>query len=411
MRLASRDILAARHAKLREALRKANLDGLVVTHLPNVFYLTNFLGTAGIAVVMRDRLYLILDFRYSAAARELSASPSGCPNDEIVTVERSYDETLAALIKKLQPKRLGLEGGNISLHRAHQLARSIGAGLDMGPGANSSDAPETARAPSFEPSEPLSLVSTDGVIERLRLVKDAHEIEMLRQGAVLLSRVARDVIDDIKAGMTEQEFAAKIDWRIKSAGFERCSFETIVASGPNSALPHAHAGARIMKGGDLVVLDFGGVYGGYCVDLTRTVALGEPDAEMQRVYNAVLEAQKAAIEAVKPAVRAGDIDAAARETLARHQLAEAFGHSTGHGLGVEIHETPRIGPRREATADGPAPPDEAIEPGMVFTIEPGAYVPGWGGVRIEDDVLVTSDGVEVLTNVPAQLHTHGFRRD
>jgi len=405
VRLAPRDILAARHAKLREVLRTANLEGFVVTHLPNVFYLTNFFGTAGIAVVMSDRLYLILDFRYSAAATELWASPSGCPNAEIVTVERSYDETLTALIKKLQPKRLGIEGGNVSLHRAHQLARSIGVGLDMGSGAFF-DPDSAKKAP-----DAMSLVSTDGVIERLRLVKDAHEIEMLRQGAVLLSEVARDVIDDIKAGMTEQAFAAKIDWRIKSAGFERCSFETIVASGPNSALPHAHAGARVMKGGDLVVLDFGGVYGGYCVDLTRTVALGEPDAEMQRVYDAVLEAQKAAIAAVKLPVRAGDIDAAARETLGRHQLAEAFGHSTGHGLGVEIHETPRIGPRREASADGPAPPDEAIEPGMVFTIEPGAYVPGWGGVRIEDDVLVTSDGVEVLTNVPAQLHTHGFRRD
>jgi Xaa-Pro aminopeptidase len=164
-----------------------------------------------------------------------------------------------------------------------------------------------------------------------------------------------------------------------------------------------------MRAGDLVVLDFGGVYGGYCVDLTRTVALGTPDSEMVRVYGAVLEAQKAAIAAVKPGVRAGDIDAAARETLGRHQLAEAFGHSTGHGLGVEIHETPRIGPRREATGSAPAPPDVAIEPGMVFTIEPGAYLPGWGGVRIEDDVLVTSDGVEVLTSVPASLtHTHGI---
>ena len=158
-----------------------------------------------------------------------------------------------------------------------------------------------------------------------------------------------------------------------------------------------------MKGGDLVVLDFGGVYGGYCVDLTRTVALGEPDAEMARVYEAVLEAQRAAIAAVKPGVRAGDIDAAARSTLARHGLAEAFGHSTGHGLGVEIHETPRIGPRREAIGDEPAPSDEAIEPGMVFTIEPGAYLPGWGGVRIEDDVLVTDDGCEVLTSVPKGL--------
>ena len=383
MRLAPRDTLAARHAKLRQALAGADLDGLVVTHLPNVFYLTNFLGTAGIAVATRDRLYLILDFRYASAAKEVWDTPNGCPDAEIVPVERTYDETLVALVKKLHPKRLGIEGSYLPVNRANQLTRSIGTGIEI--------------------------VLTDAVVERLRIVKDAHEIDMLRRGAQLLSPVAVDIIKDAKPGMTERELAAKIDWRIKSAGFERCSFETIVASGPNSALPHAHPGDRRLGVGDLVVLDFGGVYGGYCVDLTRTVALGEPDAEMARVYQAVLEAQKAAIAAVKPGVRAGDIDAAARTTLARHGLAEAFGHSTGHGLGVEIHETPRIGPRREATGDTPAPSDDAIEPGMVFTIEPGAYLPGWGGVRIEDDVLVTSDGVEVLTNVPTSLtHTHGI---
>lgn len=403
MRLSPRDTLAARHAKLRDALRAAQLDGLVVTHLPNVLYLTNFLGTAGIAVFMGDRLYLILDFRYTAAAKEIWDSPSGCPEAEIVPVERTYDETLAAMIKKLQPRRLGIEGASLSLQRAHQLARSVGARLEVekDPGSFSEQ----------EAPDPISLVSTDGVIERLRMIKDAHEIEMLRSGGTLLSAVALDVLEDVKAGLSEQELAAKIDWRIKSAGFERCSFETIVASGPNSALPHAHPGGRLLREGDLVVLDFGGVYGGYCVDLTRTVSLGRPDAEMQRVHGAVLEAQKAAIAVVRPGIRAGDIDAAARGALGQHKLAEAFGHSTGHGLGVEIHETPRIGPRREATGDAPAPPDEAIEPGMVFTIEPGAYLPGWGGVRIEDDVLVTSDGVEVLTNVPTQLQTHGFRRD
>ena len=383
MRLAPRDTLAARHAKLRHAIAGAELDGLVVTHLPNVFYLTNFLGTAGIAVAMRDRLHLLLDFRYASAAKAMWDTPHGCPDAEIVPVERTYDETLVALLKKLQAKRLGVEGNHLSLNRATQLAKSVGTATE--------------------------LVPTDAIIEKLRIVKDAHEIEMLRCGGRLLSPVAVEIINDAKPGIKEQELAAKIDWRIKSAGFERCSFETIVASGPNAALPHAHAGERVLREGDLVVLDFGGVYGGYCVDLTRTVALGEPDAEMVRVYQAVLEAQKAAIAAVKPGVRAGDIDAAARSTLARHALAEAFGHSTGHGLGVEIHETPRIGPRREATADAPAPPDEAIEPGMVFTIEPGAYLPGWGGVRIEDDVLVTSDGVEVLTNVPTSLtHTHGI---
>ena len=397
MRLAPRDTLAARHVKLRQAVLAADLDGLVVTHLPNLLYLTNFLGTAGIAVVMRDRLYLLLDFRYASAAKALWDTPYGCPDAEIVLVERTYDETLVGLVKRLQPKRLGIEGNQVPLNRANELARTIGAEISSGPEAGNN-------RPGL-----ISLVATDNIVERLRIVKDAHEIEMLRRGAQLLSPVALEILNDAKPGIKEQELAAKIDWRIKSAGFERCSFETIVASGPNSALPHAHAGERVLREGDFVVLDFGGVYGGYCVDLTRTVALGEPSAEMVRVYQAVLEAQQAAIAAVRPGVRAGDIDAAARLTLGRHGLAEAFGHSTGHGLGVEIHETPRIGPRREATGDGPAPPDEAIEPGMVFTIEPGAYLPGWGGVRIEDDVLVTSDGVEVLTNVPTSLtHTHGI---
>jgi Xaa-Pro aminopeptidase len=354
----------------------SSLDGFVVTHLPNLFYLTNFLGTAGIAVVTADRLSLIVDFRYASAARDLSTSDYGSPDTDIVPVDRTYDETLAAVVKRLRLNQLGVEGGSLSVTRFNQLSRSLA---------------------------PTPLVPTDGIVEKLRIIKDDHEIEMLRRGGLLLSAVAFDVIHDAKPGISEQEFAAKIDWRIKSAGFERCSFETIVASGANAALPHAHAGERPLHAGDLVVLDFGGVYGGYCVDLTRTVCLGQPDGEQQRVYDAVLEAQNAAIAAVKPGTRAGDIDAAARQTLGRHKLAEAFGHSTGHGLGVEIHESPRIGPRREATADAPAPPDEPIEPGMVFTIEPGAYLPDWGGVRIEDDVLVTQDGVEVLTNVPRVL--------
>ena len=403
MRLASRETLAARHVKLRAALRAANLDALVVTHLPNLFYLTNFQATAGIAVVMPERLHLILDFRYSAAAQEIWDTPYGCPDAEIVPFERTYEETLTALLKQLQPKQLGIEGAYMSVNRASDLARSLAETGSGGVFGGSS-----AKTPP-DPVSGVTLVPTDSLIEQLRIVKDAHEIEMLRKGGQLLSVVAAEIIGEIASGLKEQEFAARIDWRIKNAGFERCSFETIVASGPNAALPHAHAGERVMRDGDLVVLDFGGVYGGYCVDLTRTVALGDPDAEMARVYGAVLEAQKAAIQAVKPGVRAGDIDAAARETLGRHKLAEAFGHSTGHGLGVEIHETPRIGPRREATGTSPAPPDVAIEPGMVFTIEPGAYLPGWGGVRIEDDVLVTSDGVEVLTNVPTSLtHTHGL---
>jgi Xaa-Pro aminopeptidase len=207
-------------------------------------------------------------------------------------------------------------------------------------------------------------------------------------------------------GRSEREVAADIDWRLRQAGFERPAFETIVASGPNSAMPHARPGERVLEPGDLVVLDFGGVYGGYCVDLTRTVSLGEPAAEARRVYGAVHDAQTAAIEAVRPNVRASQIDAAARDTLKGHGLGEAFGHGTGHGLGVEVHEAPHIRPRQESAAPSALAAwtaDDSIEPGMVFTIEPGAYIPGWGGVRIEDDVLVTGDGREVLTTVPYGL--------
>ena len=364
-----------------------------MTHLPNLFYLTNFSGTAGIAVVTGQQLHLIVDFRYASAVSDLQASAHGCPDAEIVPVDRTYDETLATLLRKLKPGRLGVEGAHLSIGRAQQLAQTLKAII------------ENVYAPAVAASD-LIMVPCDGMVESLRLTKDEHEIEMLRRGGQLLSGVALDVLRDARAGITEQELAAKIDWRIKTAGFERCSFETIVASGPNSARPHAHAGERVLGDGDLVVLDFGGVYGGYCVDLTRTVAVGKVDAEMRRVYGAVLEAQQTAILASKGGVRAGDIDAAARQTLARHNLAEAFGHSTGHGLGVEIHEAPRVGPKREATAERAAAEDDLIEAGMVFTIEPGAYIPGWGGVRIEDDVLVTSEGIELLTNVPRELNAN-----
>jgi len=275
VRLAPRDTLAARHTRLRQAIVSSDLDGLVITHLPNVFYLTNVVGTAGIAVATRDRLYLILDFRYLTAAKAIWDTPYGCPDAEILPVERTYDETLVALTKRLRPRRFGIEGNNVPVNRLTQLTTRVGGATEI--------------------------VATDGVVEKLRIIKDAHEIEMLRCGARLLSPVAADVLHDATAGISEQELAAKIDWRIKSAGFERCSFETIVASGPNAALPHAHAGERVLHDGDLVVLDFGGVYGGYCVDLTRTIAIGDPDAEMARVYNAVLEAQRAAIFAASRA--------------------------------------------------------------------------------------------------------------
>jgi Xaa-Pro aminopeptidase len=240
------------------------------------------------------------------------------------------------------------------------------------------------------------LVPMTGIVESRRVVKDAAEIATLREAARRLSAVARLVPAFLREGRTERALAADIDAAIRDAGFERPAFETIVASGPNSARPHARPGDRAIRAGDGVVLDFGGVYDGYCVDLTRTLFLGAPAAAHARLAAAVREAHAAAIAAVRPGIRPSEIDGAARGVLTDHGLGAAFGHGTGHGLGLEIHEDPRISKLPGALPDAP------VAAGMVFTIEPGAYVEGVGGVRIEDDVLVVDGGCEVLTDVPIE---------
>jgi Xaa-Pro aminopeptidase len=242
-------------------------------------------------------------------------------------------------------------------------------------------------------------VPTEGIVEAARVIKDDYEAGVLREAAGRLSEVARTVVREVRAGKTERAVAASIDLRLRQAGFERPAFDTIVAAGPNAALPHARPTERRLSEGDLVVLDFGGVYDSYCVDLTRTVVLGRASERAREVHGAVLRAHDRAVAAVKPGQSRFAIDAAARDSLAEQGMGEAFGHGTGHGLGIEVHEDPRIVRRRPDTDAR----DEAVSPGMVFTIEPGAYFPGWGGVRIEDDVLVTDTGAELLTDVPTDL--------
>ena len=201
------------------------------------------------------------------------------------------------------------------------------------------------------------------------------------------------VLAAVRAGEREREIAAVIEMAMREAGYERTAFDTIVASGPHSAMPHYRAGTRVLTSGDLVVLDFGGVLDGYCCDLTRTVSIGPPSREARRVYDAVRDAQAAAVAAVKPGIDASAVDAAARELLRDRGLGDAFGHGTGHGLGLDVHEEPRVGKPRTDLAP------VTLAPNIVFTIEPGAYLPGFGGVRIEDDVLVTEDGCELLTHL------------
>ena len=380
---ANSDTLKRRHQAIRATLAEQNLDALVVTSLPNILYLTNFTGSSAVVVLTADRLELLTDFRYVTVVRALQRE---CAEIELVTVEGSYD---AMLVQRLAPlsagpvARVGIEAAHLTVARHLWLTTSLA----------------QASSGTARPVGQIALVPTEGIVERARVRKDSYEIATLREAARRLSTVAAGVLTDVRAGMTERELALAIDWRIRQGGFSRTAFETIVASGPNAALPHAHPGERKLTEGDLVVLDFGGVYTSYCVDLTRTVSIGKATPRAREVYGAVLEAHDRAIAAVRPGASRLDIDAAARDTLGRYGLAEAFGHGTGHGLGIEVHEDPRI-TRRRPDVDTR---DEAVAAGMVFTIEPGAYLPDWGGVRIEDDVLVTANGVEVLTDVTTEL--------
>ena len=369
--------LSRRQQTVRRELAARGLDALVITSLPNILYLTNFSGSSATVVLSAERLLFITDFRYLTVLSESEGSADACPELEIVTVHGSYDSTLAELLAGQPLRRIGFEAAHLTVDRYQWLLATLAA-----------NGPKDAE-----------LVATERLVERARIRKDHYEIATLREAARRLSLVASAVPAEVVRGLTERDVALAIDRRVRQAGFERPAFDTIVASGPNAALPHARPGERTITEGDLVVLDFGGVYDSYCVDLTRTISVGPASARAREVHAAVREARDRAIAVVSPGRSRFDIDAAARETLGRYGLAEAFGHGTGHGLGIEVHEDPRIS-RKRPDVDLE---DEAVDTGMIFTIEPGAYLPGWGGVRIEDDVLVTDTGVEVLTDVTTEL--------
>ena len=370
------DVAAARIARARLAPQAAGLDALLVTHPPNIFYLTGFSGSAGTLIVSPDGLELVVDERYRSALDDL---PAGAMIARTVApAAGSCDDIVLARLVAAGRRRVGFEAAHMTVARHDRLRQRLPAG----------------GVPALLP--------TDGIVESWRLVKDRHEQGILRVAARHLSAVLHGVVADLRAGVREWDVAARLEAGMRRAGFARTAFDTIVASGANAALPHHRASERCLAPGDLVVLDFGGVYNGYCVDLSRTLAVGQPPAEALRLYSAVSRAHAAALAAVQPGAITSDVDAAARRSLADAGLADAFTHATGHGLGLEVHEAPRLGPSRPATAGSAAAPI-ALQSGMVVTIEPGVYVPGFGGVRIEDDVLVTPEGCEVLTTAGREL--------
>jgi Xaa-Pro aminopeptidase len=360
----------ARHARLRHQLREASLDAILVTSLPNVAYLTGLFASAAGAVVSQERVILITDGRYLGIAEGLRAHVPGL---ELVITPASipFDQAFADALGSFGKARVGFEITSLTVKRFRDLERRLSA---AGAGC--------------------VLEGVEGVVERLRVVKDAWELETLTEAGRRLSDAAKCIIPKALAGLMERDVAAVIEAELRRVGFDRPAFDTIVASGPNSAVPHYRAGDRVLEAGDLVVLDFGGMFRGYAVDLTRTVTIGPAGRRERKLLEDVAEAQDAGFAAAQIGSPATDIDRATREAMSRAGLAEAFGHGTGHGLGLEVHEKPRIAQVR------PELPGEPLEPGMVFTIEPGAYFPGWGGARIEDDAAVTPAGPVWLTDVP-----------
>jgi Xaa-Pro aminopeptidase len=326
-----------------------------------------------VLLVGADGVTLIGDSRY---AEPLAARTRDWPVIRQMVLEPgvSFDAAVVSAVEPLAGRRVGFEARHLTVARHHYLSRAL-----------------AARGWTDE------LVATDGLVEELRTTKDAWEVARLKDGAARLSEVAKCILPKVLAGRTEADVAAEIETELRRSGFERPAFDTIVASGPNAALPHARAGDRHIGDGELVVVDFGGVLDGYCTDLTRTVVTGRTGTREREVLDRVAEAQHAAFLAVKAGAAPEAVDDAARRHLAGHGLAEAFTHGTGHGLGLEIHEAPRVTRARAGHVE------PTLAAGSVLTLEPGAYFPGWGGVRIEDDVLVTEEGAEWLTDVPRTL--------
>ncbi|MGA3126489.1 MAG: Xaa-Pro peptidase family protein [Candidatus Korobacteraceae bacterium] len=349
-----------RQKNLSELLERHKVDALLVTHLPNVYYLCGFTGTAGMLLAARRPVFFT-DGRYSAqAAAQLQGARLSIARGGTLAA-------VAATCVKLGLKRVAIESERLTVAQLDVFSKALG--------------------------KSVKVIRLAGAVEQLRAVKDAEEIELLRAAVELSSKLFRPLLRTLRAGTAELAVAARLEYMARRAGADGMSFNSIIASAQRSALPHGVATAAKLPSTGFVVLDYGVVIKGYCSDMTRTIHLGKAPVEARAIYDAVLEAQLAAISMVRPGVTAGEIDRAARQQLKRAKLDRFFTHSTGHGVGLEIHELPRLSAGNDAN----------LKAGMVITVEPGVYLPGKCGVRIEDMLLVTGRGYEVLTPVSKKL--------
>ncbi|HLJ86977.1 MAG TPA: Xaa-Pro peptidase family protein [Candidatus Angelobacter sp.] len=355
----------ARQKKLVDRLRQAGLDALLVTYLPNVQYLCGFSGTAGVLLVLvgarSPKLFFYTDGRYTQQAAEQVQGA------KVVIAKKSALVEACDRARKAEIEILGFEAGYLSYEIHGQVRTLLGNKVRLKPAGS--------------------------VIEQLRAIKDSGEIDRIKSAALLASGLLQSALGAVRSGVAENLVAGELEMQARKAGAEKMSFDTIVAAGPRSALPHGRASSQAIPERGFIILDYGVILAGYCSDMTRTVHVGRASAEERRMYAAVLEAQLASIDAVRPGVEAGDVDKAGRERLKKAGFGAFFTHSTGHGVGIEVHESPRLAKDQK----------QKLEPGMVVTIEPGIYIPGKGGVRIEDMVLVTDSGHEVLTPAAKDL--------
>jgi len=350
-----------RRRQLASTLRQRGLDGLLVTHPPNWFYLTGFTGESGALVVERDRVTLITDGRFTVQAKEESRGV------RIVLQKGGLYPALGEWLRQRDLRRVGFDPLQLSLAQWKAMRKAAGA--------------------------KCRTIEAAGIPEALRMRKDAQELVQMRKAAVLVGEVFESVLPLLRPGIRENELAAELEYQMRRRGASGPSFETIVASGKRSALPHARPTSKKVRKNELVVLDLGVILGHYCSDMTRTVYLGRAPKRIREWYKAVREAQAAGVAAVEAGITCGEVDCAAREVLRAAGLEAHFVHSTGHGLGLEVHEEPRVARGQQIR----------LQAGNVITIEPGVYVEGAGGIRIEDDVVVGATGNEVLTRVKRDL--------
>jgi Xaa-Pro aminopeptidase len=350
----------ARQKNLREHLATTRYDALLVSHLPNIRYLCGFNGSAGLLLVTEAGSVFFTDVRYDTQGRE---------------------EVKGAKVVIARKALLSAAGEWIGIRRQRKSK-----GWALGIEAEHLTVAEKKRLGDVLPSR-VRLRDALALVERARMVKDSDELQLIRSAVQLGATLFDRALEVLRPGVKETDVAAAMEYAARCAGSEEMSFPTIIASGARSALPHGRASGRAIATGGFVVCDFGVILAGYCSDQTRTVWVGAPKDDARAAYDAVKDAQEAAIAAVRPGSSVGEVDAAARKVLRKAGLGRYFTHSTGHGVGLEIHEAPRVaGGQREV-----------LKPGMVITIEPGVYFPGKWGVRIEDMVAVTEGGCEVLT--------------